>query len=104
MNPYLGYAAMLMAGLDGIKNKIDPGLPSNKNLEEMSASEIKKIPFLPTSLTKALDALEKDYKFLMEGGVFTEDLIEAWIKLKRKDVEQIRTRPHPWEFQMYYDK
>jgi len=103
-NPYLAYAAMLMAGLDGIKNKIDPGLPSNKNLEEMSASEIKKIPFLPTSLTKALDALEMDYKFLMEGGVFTEDLIEAWIKLKRKDVEQIRTRPHPWEFQMYYDK
>jgi len=103
-NPYLAYAAMLMAGLDGIRNKIDPGMPNNQNLEEMSKSELKKIPLLPTSLTKALDALDKDYKFLMEGGVFTEDLIEAWINLKRKDVEQIRTRPHPWEFQLYYDR
>jgi len=103
-NPYLAYPAMLMAGLDGIRNKIDPGLPVNKNMTDMPARELKKIPLLPTSLTKALDALEKDYRFLLEGGVFTEDLINAWIMLKRKDVEQIRTRPHPWEFMMYYDK
>jgi len=103
-NPYLAYAAMLMAGLDGIKNKIDPGKAVDKNLTDLPEKELKKIPLLPTSLTKALDALDRDYKFLLEGGVFTEDLIDAWITLKRKDVEAIRTRPHPWEFMMYYDK
>jgi len=103
-NPYLAYAAMIMAGLDGIKNKIDPGQPFDKDITHLSEKELKKIPLLPTSLTKAFDALEKDYKFLLEGDVFDEDLINAWIELKRRDVEQIRIRPHPWEFMMYYDK
>lgn len=103
-NPYLCYAAMAMAGLDGVKNKIDPGAPVDQNLELLSPEELSHIPLLPTSLTKALNALEEDYGFLLEGGVFTEDLIESWIKLKRRDVEQIRVRPHPWEFYLYYDK
>jgi glutamine synthetase len=103
-NPYFAYAAMVMAGLDGIKNKIDPGPPIDKDVTNLPEKELKKIPLLPTSLTKALDALKKDYKFLLAGDVFNEDLIEAWINLKRKDVEQIRIRPHPWEFMMYYDK
>ncbi len=103
-NPYLAYSAMLMAGLDGIKNKIDPGQPVDKNLTNLPKKELAKIPLLPISLTKALDALENDYDFLLQGGVFTEDLIESWIDLKRKDVEEIRIRPHPWEFHLYYDK
>jgi glutamine synthetase len=103
MNPYLAYAAMLMAGLDGIKNKIDPGLPLDKNLEQLSEKELSKIPHLPTSLTKALDALEKDNAYLQEGGVFTEDLLENWIKIKRNEVSEIRVRPTPHEFEMYYD-
>ncbi|MCX6826291.1 MAG: type I glutamate--ammonia ligase [candidate division Zixibacteria bacterium] len=103
-NPYLAYAAMVMAGLDGIKNKIDPGEPFDKDLTHLSEKELARIPMLPTSLTKALDALERDYQFLLKGGVFTRDLIESWIVLKRKDVEQIRIRPHPWEFYLYYDR
>lgn len=103
MNPYLGYAAMLMAGLDGIKNKIDPGLPFDKNLDHLSPDEFAKIPQLPTSLNKALNFLEEDYDFLLTDGVFTEDLIESWIKLKRKEVTEIRVRPTPYEFEMYYD-
>lgn len=103
-NIYLAYAAMLMAGLDGIQNKIDPGEPFDKDLTHLSDAELAKIPLLPTSLTKALDALEQDYKFLLKGNVFTEDLIASWVTLKRKDVEQIRIRPHPWEFYLYYDK
>ncbi len=103
-NPYLAYAAMVMAGLDGIKNKIDPGPSVDKDLTHLPEKELKKIQVLPTSLTKALDALEKDYKFLLHGGVFTEDLIEAWVRLKREDVEGLRIRPHPYEFLLYYDK
>jgi glutamine synthetase len=103
MNPYLSYAAMLMAGIDGIKNKIDPGLPLDKNLDTMPKEELAKIHLLPTSLNKALNALEDDHKFLLEGGVFTEDLLETWIHIKRNEVTQIRVRPTPYEFQMYYD-
>jgi glutamine synthetase len=103
MNPYLAYAAMLMAGLDGIKNKIDPGTPLDKNLEQLSEKELAKIPHLPTSLTKALDALERDNDYLQQGGVFTEDLLENWVKIKRKEVADIRVRPTPHEFEMYYD-
>jgi len=103
-NPYLAYSAMIMAGLDGIQNKIDPGEPFDKDITHLSEKELSQIPLLPTSLTKALDALMKDYKFLLKGGVFTEDLIASWEELKRKDVEQIRIRPHPWEFYLYYDK
>ena len=103
MNPYLAFAAMLMAGLDGIKNKIDPGLPLDRNLDTMSPEELAEIHQLPTSLNKALIALEEDNAYLLEGGVFTEDLIENWIKIKRKEVAEIRIRPTPYEFEMYYD-
>jgi glutamine synthetase len=103
-NPYLAYSAMVMAGLDGIKNKIDPGEPFDKDIAHMTEKEMAQIPTLPTSLTKALDALEKDHEFLLKGNVFTEDLISIWIAMKRKDVDQIRVRPHPWEFYLYYDK
>jgi glutamine synthetase len=103
MNPYLGYAAMLMAGLDGIKNKIDPGLPFDRNVDEMSAEELARIHQLPTSLNKALNALERDHDYLLEGGVFTEDLLASWIRLKRQEVTEIRVRPTPYEFETYYD-
>ena len=103
MNPYLAYSAMVMAGIDGIKRKIDPGLPLDRNLDELSAAEIGQMHQLPTSLTKALNALEADHDYLLEGGVFTPDLIETWIKLKRKEVDEIRVRPTPYEFEMYYD-
>jgi glutamine synthetase len=103
MNPYLGYAAMLMAGLDGIKHKIDPGLPLNVNLDALPPAEFAKIHQLPTSLNRALVALEQDNQYLLEGGVFTEDLLENWVDLKRKDVAEHRVRPTPYEFEMYYD-
>jgi glutamine synthetase len=102
-NPYIALSAMLMAGLDGIQNKIDPGEPLDKNIYELPASELKKVPFMPSSLTEACDALEKDHKFLLQGDVFTEDVIETWLEMKRKEQDQIRLRPHPWEFHMYYD-
>ncbi len=103
MNPYLSYAAMLMAGIDGIKNKIDPGTPLDKNLDKLPEDELAKIHLLPTSLNKALNALEADHDYLLASGVFTEDLLESWIKIKRNEVTQIRVRPTPYEFQMYYD-
>lgn len=103
MNPYLGYSAMLMAGIDGIKNKIDPGLPLDKNLDDLSPEELAEIHQLPTSLSKALNALEADNSYLLESGVFTEDLLENWIGLKRKEVDEIRIRPTPYEFEMYYN-
>ena len=102
MNPYLGYASMLMAGLDGIRNKIDPGLPFDANLDELTPEELAEIHQLPTSLNKALDGLIADHDYLLEGGVFTEDLIESWVKIKRKEVMEIRIRPTPYEFEMYY--
>lgn len=103
MNPYLGFAAMLMAGLDGIKHKIDPGPPLDRNLDHMHPDELASIHQLPTSLNKALLALEQDHDYLLAGGVFTEDLLENWIDLKRKEVSQIRIRPTPFEFEMYYN-
>lgn len=103
MNPYLGYAAMLMAGIDGIKNKIDPGEALDKNLDQLSEKELKKIHQLPTSLRKALVALKKDHDFLLEGGVFTKDLLDAWFKLKYQDVKEIRIRPTPYEYELYYE-
>ena len=103
MNPYLSYAAMVMAGIDGIKNKIDPGVPLDKNLDKLPEDELAKIHLLPTSLNKALNALETDSDYLLADGVFTEDLLESWIKIKRAEVSQIRVRPTPYEFQMYYD-
>ncbi len=103
-NPYLAFAAMLMAGLDGIENKINPGEPAEKDLYDLEAKEAAKIRTMPGSLDEALDNLEKDHKFLLKGGVFTEDLIEAWIGYKRsKEVDPMRLRPHPYEFFLYYD-
>jgi glutamine synthetase len=103
-NPYLAFSALLMAGLDGIQNRIDPGTPIDTDLFELSAEELADIPHVPGSLDEALDALEADHDFLLAGGVFTEDLIETWIRYKRlSEADQVRLRPHPWEFVLYYD-
>jgi len=103
-NPYLTFAAILMAGLDGIRNKLDPGKPADHNLYELSKKELAKIPSVPGSLGEALENLEKDHKFLLEGGVFTEDFIRTWIDYKRaKEVDPVRLRPVPYEFHLYFD-
>jgi glutamine synthetase len=103
-NPYLAFAAMLMAGLDGIQNRIDPGEPLDKDIYDLSPEELKDVPTLPASLDRALEALEADHEFLLKGDVFTENMIERWITFKRqKEVDPIRMRPHPLEFQMYFD-
>jgi glutamine synthetase len=103
-NPYLAFSALLMAGLDGIQNRIDPGSPVDTDLFELSAAELADIPHVPGSLDEALDALEADHDFLLAGRVFTEDLIETWIRYKRfSEADQVRLRPHPWEFVLYYD-
>ena len=103
-NPYLGFTAMLMAGLDGIQNRIDPGKPIDKNLYDLPPAEAKEVKSTPGSLEQALDALEADHAFLLRGDVFTEDVIETWLGYKRdKEVDAIRLRPHPYEFHLYYD-
>ena len=103
-NPYLAFAAMLMAGLDGIENKINPGEPAEKDLYDLEAKEAAKIRTMPGSLDEALNHLEKNHQFLLKGGVFSEDLIESWISYKRnKEVDTMRLRPHPYEFFLYYD-
>ncbi len=103
-NPYLAFAAMLMAGLDGIQNKIDPGEPMDKNIYDLPPEELKNIPSMPGSLSEALDALEKDHDFLLKGDVFSKDLIFAWINYKRQhEVSALNLRPHPYEFHLYYD-
>ncbi|WP_445636482.1 type I glutamate--ammonia ligase [Nostoc sp. DSM 114161] len=103
-NPYLAFAAMLCAGIDGIKNKIDPGSPLDKNIYELSPEELAKVPSTPGSLELALEALENDHAFLTESGVFTEDFIENWIDYKlANEVKQLQLRPHPYEFYLYYD-
>ncbi|MEK7237248.1 MAG: type I glutamate--ammonia ligase [Nitrospirota bacterium] len=103
-NPYLAFSAMLMAGLDGIENKINPGEPAEKDLYDLEAKEAAKIRTMPGSLDEALNNLEKDHNFLLKGGVFSKDLIEAWIGYKRnKEVDTMRLRPHPYEFYLYYD-
>lgn len=103
-NPYLAFAAMLMAGLDGVKRKLDPGKPVDKNFYELPEEELKKIKVAPSSLGEALDELEKDHKFLLEGGVFTQDVIDTWIDYKRtNEIDPVRLRPHPWEFHLYSD-
>ena len=103
-NPYLAFAAMLMAGLDGIENKINPGEPAEKDLYDLEAKEAAKIRTMPGSLDEALNHLEKNHQFLLKGGVFSEDLIESWIAYKRsKEVDTMRLRPHPYEFFLYYD-
>jgi glutamine synthetase len=103
-NPYLAFPAMLMAGLDGIENKIDPGEAWDKDLYELPPEELARVPQMPGSLEDALDNLERDHKFLLKGNVFTEDALERWIEYKRKsEVDALRLRPHPYEFFMYYD-
>ena len=102
-NPYLAFAALLMAGLDGVLNKIDPGAPLDKNIYELTPEELKKVPSVAGSLGEALDCLEKDHAFLLKGDVFTADFLEMWIGAKRKEHDAIRLRPHPYEFSLYYD-
>ena len=103
-NPYLAFSAMLMAGLDGIRNKIEPDQPVDKDLYELPPDEHAEIAQVPSSLPEVLTSLEEDSAYLMEGGVFTEDLIETWIEYKRtNEIDPIRLRPHPHEFELYYD-
>ncbi|NJK36611.1 MAG: type I glutamate--ammonia ligase [Oscillatoriales cyanobacterium RM2_1_1] len=103
-NPYLAFAAMLCAGLDGVKNKIDPGDPLDVDIYDLSPEELRKIPSTPGSLELALEALENDHAFLTETGVFTEDFIANWISFKLdNEVNPMRLRPHPYEFALYYD-
>jgi glutamine synthetase len=103
-NPYLAFAAMLMAGLDGIKNKIDPGEPVDKNIYDLPPEEAALIKKVPGSLPEAIEALESDHEFLLEGEVFTPDFIASYIDLKRgNEIDPIRLRPHPYEFFLYYD-
>ena len=103
-NPYLAFAAMVMAGLDGIQNKIDPGDPLEKDIYSLSPEELAQVPHMPGSLDEALDALEKDHEFLLRGDVFTKDLIETWIEYKReREADAVRLRPVPYEFVLYYD-
>jgi len=95
---------MLLAGIDGIENKIDPGPPLDKNIYALSPEELKDIPTMPGSLDEALDELEADHDFLLKGDVFTEDALETWIEYKRTaEVDAVRTRPHPHEFELYFD-
>ena len=101
-NPYLAYAAMLMAGLDGIKNKIHPGESSDKNLYHLPPKELAKIPTVCGSLEEAIKALEKDQEFLLKGGVFTAEMIEGYLALKHEEWDRYRMTPHPVEFDMYY--
>jgi len=103
-NPYLAFTAILMAGLDGVKNKIDPGQPTDINIYTAPADILAKIPSTPASLDEALNALEKDHAFLLEGSVFTKDVIDTYISYKReKEIDPINLRPHPHEFNLYYD-
>lgn len=103
-NPYLAFPAMLLAGLDGIKNCIEPGDPADFDLYELEGEELAKIKTVPGSLDEALKALEADHEFLLQGDVFTPDLLETWIEYKRtREVDPVRLRPHPYEFHLYYD-
>lgn len=103
-NPYLAFSALVMAGLDGIQNKIDPGKPLDKNIYDLPPEEAKNVPQVPAGLEGALDALEADFEFLLKGDVFTKDLVDAYIAYKREnEVAPLKLRPHPMEFQLYYD-
>jgi len=103
-NAYLAFAAMLMAGLDGIENRLDPGEPLDKDIYALSPAELSKVPSVPGSLEGALNALENDHEFLSKGDVFTQDVIETWLEYKRgKEIDPVRLRPHPYEFKLYFD-
>jgi glutamine synthetase len=95
---------MLMAGLDGVQNRIEPPDPVDKDLYDLPPEELAQVPQVPGSLDEALAALEADQDYLLAGGVFTPDLIETWLSFKRlKEIDEVRLRPHPWEFYLYYD-
>jgi glutamine synthetase len=103
-NPYLAFAAMLMAGLDGIKNKIEPPEPIDKDLYDLPPDEFASVQQVPGSLPEVLDSLQADHDYLLEGGVFTPDLIETWVEWKNEnEIDPVRLRPTPHEFAMYYD-
>jgi len=103
-NPYLAFSAMLMAGLDGVQNRIEPPDPVDKDLYDLPPEALAEVPTVPASLDESLEALEEDNAFLRAGGVFTDDLIETWIEYKRaSEIDAIRLRPHPYEFALYYD-
>ncbi len=103
-NPYLAFSALLMAAVDGIQNKINPGDPLDKNIYDLSPEEDRKVPTTPGSLEEALNHLEADHQFLTKGDVFTDDVVETWLSYKREnEVDELRVRPHPHEFSMYYD-
>ena len=103
-NPYLAFSALLMAGLDGIENRIDPGDPLDKDIYDLPPEELEQVPRMPASLEEAIKELENDYEFLIKSDVFTEDVLKTWITYKlENDVNSLRQRPHPWEFAMYYD-
>lgn len=103
-NAYLAFSAMLMAGLDGVENKIDPGEPLDKDIYALGPEELASVPSTPASLSEAIDALEADHDFLMKGDVFTQDAIDMWIDYKREyEIAPVNLRPHPHEFAMYYD-
>ncbi|HYG71091.1 MAG TPA: type I glutamate--ammonia ligase [Actinomycetota bacterium] len=103
-NPYLAFPAMLMAGLDGIKNKTEPPDPIDKDLYDLPPEQSVQVKQVPGSLEEVIDALEADHSFLLEGGVFTQDVIDTWIEYKRKhEIDEVRLRPHPHEFHLYYD-
>ena len=103
-NGYLAFAAMLMAGLDGIQNKIHPGDPLDKNIYALSPEERKDVPSMPGSLAESVDALERDHAFLLKGDVFTKDVIDTWVEHKREtEIDPVRLRPTPYEFFLYYD-
>ena len=103
-NPYLAFSAMLMAGIDGVQNRIEPPDPVDKDLYDLPPEELARVPQVPSSLDQALAALENDHDFMLAGGVFTPDLIETWLDYKRRrEIDEVRLRPHPWEFYLYYD-
>jgi glutamine synthetase len=103
-NPYLAFSAMLMAGIDGVANKIEPDNPPlDKNTYELSPREQRRIKTVPSSLDDALDALERDHEYLLKGNVFTQDVIDAWLDYKRAELPKISMRPHPYEFHLYFD-
>ena len=103
MNPYLGFSALLMAGLDGIKRGLKPGEPVDTDLFDLDEEQLSRIDHVPASLADAMDALEADHEFLLDGDVFTGDLIDEWISYKRAEATEIDLRPHPWEFVQSYD-
>jgi len=103
-NPYLTFAALLMAGLDGVQNKIDPGKSIDKNLYDLPPEEKAQVKSTPGSLQESLTALKRDHDFLLRGDVFTKDVIDTWINYKiEHEVDAISLRPHPYEFFLYYD-